>query len=257
MCRSRTSNPGVRRWLLLLALAGGVACGAGHQERSTASPAAARTPPAKHVSQAAISKPPDRQASGGPAEIDWEDPEPPGAQELAESVLHDPCNANKITRLTMHITTLVSRTSGFEGFTGKIVAANTSLQDRMKALHAKESATEITIRLPGAILFDFDSAAIRPDAERTLLQLAGLLKAYADRPVRVEGHTDSIASDAYNQKLSEKRAAAVAGWLEAHGIPKNRLRIIGYGESHPVADNATPEGRAKNRRVEIIVEKGG
>ncbi|HHQ47726.1 MAG TPA: OmpA family protein [Acidobacteria bacterium] len=255
MCRSRTGDSCVARWLLLLALAGGTACGAAHDETSTSSSGPVRTWAVKRVLNAAVEQPTGRRGLEGASAIDWKDPEPPGAQELAESVLHDPCNANKTTRLTMHITRLVSRTSEFEGFTGTVVATNTSVQDSLAALHAKESPTEITIQLPGAILFDFDSAAIRADAERTLLQVVEILKAYKDRPVRVEGHTDSIASDAYNQKLSEKRAAAVAGWLKAHGISQSRLRVVGYGESRPIADNATPEGRAKNRRVEIIVEK--
>ena len=87
-------------------------------------------------------------------------------------------------------------------------------------------------------------------------EVAEVVKGYARRPVRVEGHTDSVASDDYNQKLSERRAEAVRAWLAAKGIEPSRLQTRGFGESKPVADNATPEGRQKNRRVEVIIEKG-
>lgn len=81
------------------------------------------------------------------------------------------------------------------------------------------------------------------------------MSAYRERPVRVEGHTDSIASEAYNQTLSERRAEAVADWLAAHGVDRQRLRTVGWGESRPVATNDTPSGRQQNRRVEVIIEK--
>ena len=83
-----------------------------------------------------------------------------------------------------------------------------------------------------------------------------MVKAFSGRPLRVEGHTDSIASESYNQSLSERRAASVAEWLEANGVERKRLKTVGWGESRPVADNASPEGRQLNRRVEIIIEKG-
>jgi OOP family OmpA-OmpF porin len=73
--------------------------------------------------------------------------------------------------------------------------------------------------------------------------------------VRVEGHTDSIASDDYNQALSERRARAVAKWLDDYGIDGSRLTAKGYGESKPVAENDTAAGRQKNRRVEVVIAK--
>jgi len=73
--------------------------------------------------------------------------------------------------------------------------------------------------------------------------------------VRVEGHTDSVTSDAYNQQLSERRADAVRTWLESHGVAAGRLTTVGYGESKPVADNGTVAGRQQNRRVEIVIDK--
>lgn len=195
---------------------------------------------------------------GAPAFADdrWIDPEPPGAQALAESVLRDPANADKTTALRMTMTTIVGWTTSIDGTATALAAKETSVEDRLAKLGATVSGSEITIRLPGAILFDFDSAALRPDAERTLGELAAVLAAYAPRPARVEGHTDSIASDAYNQTLSERRAAAVVQWLAKNGIAAGRLQGVGLGEGRPIADNATAAGRQQNRRVEVIIAQG-
>ena len=124
-------------------------------------------------------------------------------------------------------------------------------------LNATTTGTEITIRLPGSVLFDFDSDRIRPDAERTLAEVAEVMKAYGGRPMRVEGHTDSVASDAYNQALSERRAQSVQRWLAGSGGVKGAIAPRGFGESKPVDTNDTPAGRQQNRRVEIVIEKGG
>ena len=194
--------------------------------------------------------------SQGDDSTDWQDPEPPGAQALAESVLNEGFNKDKITHLRMNITTLVDRTTGIEGFGVSLGPNQLSLQDRLDALGAEETDTEVRIRLSGAILFDFDSSAIRPDAERALSEVLEVVRAFPGRPLRVEGHTDSIASEGYNQKLSESRAASVAEWLSAHGVDSGRLKTLGWGERRPVADNQTPEGRQQNRRVEVIIDKG-
>ncbi len=201
--------------------------------------------------------------SGAEAPVDdWRDPEPAGVQELAEEVVGAAWNRDKVTqlgppvttRLTMTITTLVDRTTGIEGFHTELAAAEITIDDRLARLDAEVTATEVIIRLPGSVLFDFDSEAIRPDAERTLSEVVGVLEAYAGRPVRIEGHTDSIGTDEYNRDLSERRADAVRDWLVAHRIPAASLRTTGHGESRPVAENATAEGRQRNRRVEIVIE---
>jgi OmpA-OmpF porin, OOP family len=111
------------------------------------------------------------------------------------------------------------------------------------------------IRLPGSILFDFDSANIRPDANRALNDVAQVIKAYDSRSVRVEGHTDSVASDDYNQSLSQRRAGSVAEWFAKDGIERARLAVVGYGEQKPVAGNDTAAGRQLNRRVEVVIER--
>ena len=125
----------------------------------------------------------------------------------------------------------------------------------------KESATEVKISLQGEILFDFDKANIRPAAEPTLMQVAAIIQKYPKPDVLIEGHTDSKGSQAYNLKLSDRRAASVKNWLAVHGILERAIRIHGWGAAKPVAPNSQPNGaddpeaRQKNRRVEITIKK--
>lgn len=101
------------------------------------------------------------------------------------------------------------------------------------------------------VLFDFNKSTLQPASDAVLQQIAGLLQKDAALKLEIQGHTDNVGGDPYNQKLSEDRAQAVVGWLTQHGIAANRLTSKGYGRMVPVADNKTDEGRAKNRRVEI------
>ena len=105
-----------------------------------------------------------------------------------------------------------------------------------------------------SVHFDFDKSAIRPDAVPILNEAAETLRGEGGVAVIVEGHTDSVGTDAYNQKLSHRRADAVRQYLVKHGIAANRITTEGLGESRPVASNDTPDGRAQNRRVELHVE---
>jgi len=100
--------------------------------------------------------------------------------------------------------------------------------------------------------FDFGKATLRPDAQPVLAQVVELLKADPDLKLTVEGHTDDVGSDEANLKLSTDRAAAVVDALAAKGIARDRLDSAGYGESRPIADNTSSEGRARNRRVELV-----
>ncbi len=189
------------------------------------------------------------------------DDEPPEAQALAERLVAAGAGKTvalkpgRAVRLQMRMVRIVDRTRGVAGFRREVERTERSLDDRLRDLNAEITETEVIVRLPGAILFDFDSTRIRPDAERTLTDLVGVLRGFSGRPIRIEGHTDSIASDAYNQRLSEQRAQAVRDWLVGHGIDTGALRVLGHGESRPVADNATAAGRQLNRRVEVIIEK--
>jgi OOP family OmpA-OmpF porin len=100
--------------------------------------------------------------------------------------------------------------------------------------------------------FDFDRYNIRPDAMPILDEAAEILSKHPDVTVDVNGYCDIIGGMAYNQRLSERRANSVASYLEGKGIPANRLVTHGYGKTHFVATNATAEGRAQNRRVELV-----
>ena len=101
--------------------------------------------------------------------------------------------------------------------------------------------------------FDFDKAVLKADGKAKLDDLVGKVKAINLEVIIAVGHTDWIGSDAYNQKLSVRRAEAVKAYLVSKGIEKNRIYTEGKGEKQPIADNRTKEGRAKNRRVEIEV----
>ena len=113
-------------------------------------------------------------------------------------------------------------------------------------------ANSLLITLDSGILFDVDKYDVRPEAERALASLATVLKEADVKAFEIDGHTDSDASDEYNQALSEKRANAVKDFLASQGLT-SEITIIGYGESRPVASNDTPEGKQKNRRVEILI----
>jgi len=102
------------------------------------------------------------------------------------------------------------------------------------------------------IHFDTGKSAILPESEDSLKQILALLNQNATLKIRVEGHTDNQGTPAANQTLSEKRAQAVMGWLTANGIDAARLTAKGFGQTKPVADNASDAGRAKNRRVELV-----
>src|SRR5690606_24447820 len=111
------------------------------------------------------------------------------------------------------------------------------------------------VRVELDVKFDFDRAEVKSGSYDDIRNLADFMKEYGQTSTVVEGHTDSVGTDAYNQRLSERRANAVRDVLvNQHGLDSSRIEAVGYGESRPVADNATEEGRAINRRVEAEVE---
>lgn len=102
--------------------------------------------------------------------------------------------------------------------------------------------------------FAFDSAQLTSQAKSTLDAAVAAINANPSDSISVEGHTDSMGSDAYNSQLSQRRARAVVDYLVSKGVSSSRLKAVGKGESHPVASNDTREGRAQNRRVEVIAK---
>ena len=111
----------------------------------------------------------------------------------------------------------------------------------------------MVITLSGAVLFASGKSDLLPAAMNALDNVVTALKANPDRNITVEGHTDSQGQRAYNMDLSQKRADSVRTYFATHGIPGEIIKAVGLGPDRPVADNAKPEGRANNRRVEIIV----
>jgi len=119
-----------------------------------------------------------------------------------------------------------------------------------------EPQTEvITLSDAGNVLFDFDKSDLTPAAKAQLDTLMDKLRNADVVSIKVIGHTDSKGSDAYNQALSERRASSVAAYLLSQGLAPNKLTSEGRGESEPVADNTTDEGRAQNRRVELHINR--
>ena len=116
-----------------------------------------------------------------------------------------------------------------------------------------DNGSAILVNLPNGVTFDTDSTAIKPAFRDTLDRVAQSLNQYPNSLIDVYGHTDSTGSDAYNMTLSQRRAEAVASYLSSRGVSASRIRSQGFGETQPVASNATEEGRSANRRVEIKI----
>lgn len=140
-------------------------------------------------------------------------------------------------------------------------AAIGNYQDRQEAELRRETAGTgvdvsrdgdvILLNLPDGVTFDFNRTEIKPQFYSSLGTIAGTLRQYNQTIVEVSGHTDSIGSDAVNQRISEQRAQSVASYLVAQGVQRERIETVGMGKRHPIADNGTESGRSLNRRVEI------
>ncbi len=111
----------------------------------------------------------------------------------------------------------------------------------------------LAITLKGDVTFDTDSTTVRPGLYSEIDRIANVMVRYPQTLIQVEGYTDSTGSEAYNQRLSERRAEAVKNLLVQRGVDPSRIYAIGFGENMPIATNDTPEGRQLNRRVEIKV----
>jgi outer membrane protein OmpA-like peptidoglycan-associated protein len=152
--------------------------------------------------------------------------------------------------------------AGIGGVAGAAVGYTMDKQIRQLREQTAGSGVDVTptdggkailVNLPNGVTFDTDSTLIKPTFRDTLDRVAKSLVQYPDSLIDVYGHTDSTGSSPYNQTLSENRARAVADYLASRGVTNARIRSQGYGETQPVASNATEEGRSANRRVEIKI----
>ncbi|MBI3325177.1 MAG: OmpA family protein [Nitrospinae bacterium] len=164
--------------------------------------------------------------------------------------------------LKFHIDDLRFRTEDIKGAAQALEARAEEIKGAVQALAMKETTTEVKIELAGDILFDFDKADIRPEAEPALRQVVEVIKQYPKGNVAIDGYTDAKGADPHNLRLSDKRAASVKSWLaQKGGVDGKRIKTKGWGKAKPVAPNThpdgsdNPEGRQKNRRVEITVKK--
>lgn len=187
------------------------------------------------------------------------DEEPPEAQARAVAALP---NA-RVLLLVASPPKAIPGLGGGGGPAKGISGGAQGLEQALADLQARTVGQEIRIELAADVLFDFDQAVIRQEAAASLAKVAEVIRAYPAREVRVEGHTDSIGDEAYNLRLSERRARAVVDWLvRQHGLLPAVFTVRAWGESKPVAANAkldggdNPAGRQKNRRVEVVVVKG-
>jgi len=130
-----------------------------------------------------------------------------------------------------------------------------ALAELAKIAAVKEEERGLVVTLSGSIIFRSAKSTLLSSAQVKLDQVANALIAVRARNLIVEGHTDSQGSESYNQGLSQRRADAVRDYLVQRGYPADRIQARGKGEGNPIADNASPEGRANNRRVEIIIER--
>jgi outer membrane protein OmpA-like peptidoglycan-associated protein len=125
--------------------------------------------------------------------------------------------------------------------------------ERMQGSSVREDSRGLVITLPGQVLFATGKSSLLPSSRQKLNEVADVLKDQ-NRSIVVEGHTDSTGTDAKNDVLSQQRADSVKDYLVSRGVPSDRVTTRGFGASHPVTGNDSPEGRANNRRVEIIIE---
>lgn len=145
---------------------------------------------------------------------------------------------------------------------GAIVGAMMDKQERelrqINGVNVTRTADdELNVTVKNEVLFDSNSSALRGASRDSLREMADVFNRYPNTTISVQGYTDSIGTAAYNERLSERRAASVGNYLDDLGVGSSRIREIGYGESHPRASNSTASGRQLNRRVEIHIHANG
>ncbi len=162
---------------------------------------------------------------------------------------------------TAKVLTLSGKVLELRGLASGVAGKVSPLEAALKDLGAKVTEMEIHIELSADVLFDFDKAELRAEAAPALEKVVAVFGAYPAAVGNIDGHTDSKGDDRYNQELSERRAASVRTWLLGHGA-RNSMTTRGWGETKPAVPNTKPgggddpDGRQKNRRVEITLKKG-
>jgi outer membrane protein OmpA-like peptidoglycan-associated protein len=126
------------------------------------------------------------------------------------------------------------------------------LRQLNQILQTRDTARGLVASMPD-VLFQTARFDLKPEARERLAKVAGILLAYPDLHVEIDGHTDNVGGDAYNQQLSEKRAASVRDYLASQGIPIDSMVSRGFGKTQPIASNTSADGRQRNRRVELVV----
>jgi outer membrane protein OmpA-like peptidoglycan-associated protein len=127
------------------------------------------------------------------------------------------------------------------------------LDEELEGATVERVGEGIRVTFDSGILFGFDSHELTPQARENIQNMAETLQKYPDTNVIVEGHTDNVGKESYNQRLSERRASAVADYAVRLGVDRSRIDTRGFGEEQPVASNETEAGRAENRRVEVAI----
>jgi outer membrane protein OmpA-like peptidoglycan-associated protein len=127
------------------------------------------------------------------------------------------------------------------------------LESGLEGARVERYGEGLLITFASGLLYDFDSDVVKGEAQRNLTNLANSLRNYPETEVLIVGHTDSTGSDSYNMGLSDRRAAAARNFLVSQGVPSDRIRTMGRGESEPIASNETAAGQSQNRRVEVAI----
>jgi outer membrane protein OmpA-like peptidoglycan-associated protein len=144
------------------------------------------------------------------------------------------------------------------GTAGAVIGAQmdkqrAELESGLEGARVERYGEGLLITFASGLLYDFDSDVVKGEAQRNLTNLANSLRNYPETEVLIVGHTDSTGSDSYNMGLSDRRAAAARNFLVSQGVPSDRIRTMGRGESEPVASNETAAGQSQNRRVEVAI----
>lgn len=129
------------------------------------------------------------------------------------------------------------------------------LRERLQGtgIGVEREGDNIILNMPNSVTFGFDSSELTSDARTALNDASAVMREYPETRITVAGHTDSSGAEDYNQRLSERRAQAVGNYLVQGGVARQRINMVGYGESQPIASNASQQGQAQNRRVEITL----